>query len=505
MRPWVVPWMGVGWLAGILVGSLTVVPVVLLTASGISAALAYAVSWSRALFSERGAQVVRLSALTVLAGMFGIWRANGALLFDQGQQEQWDPFYGRPAVVRGVVRDAEIRGVLVRLTIGQLSLKDRAVLGMLRTTVPRSPGIGENAVIRLRGKLERPEDLPRLLSARTGQPVRGDLERVFRRQQVFATMRFPDVRIETAARPSVLTRVRFSLRDLLLQQLPDPAAGLYSALLLSFDRDLPSSLREAAAATGILHLVAISGSHIAAIAAVAFFIAVTAGLSRTTAAMTTLAFTAVFLALVGFPESGVRSGIMAGLVLFATLLGRHAAGLRALLLAIVVMAAIDPRVLLGDVGLQLSALAVWGLLTIFPFLQQVFRQIPDPLRLRSLILLTIAAELATLPVVVYTFGRIPLFGPLTNLAAGVLFPFLLALGALVLLTSVVAPAMTALVAPLATLLGNAFLGIAERVSAIPGHLITVPPVSLTFFLTSLVSLLVVGHLLQRRPRSATTA
>lgn len=497
MRPWVVPWMGVGWLTGVLVGSLWVAPTSVLTYGWVGVAIAYVLASSRGLFSEHQSRLIRLATLAVLAGMFGLWRANDALLADQEQRAQWEPFYGKSVVVQGVVEDAEIRGVLTRLTIGQLQQKEESLPGFLRTAVPRAPELGEGTLVRLRAKVDPPE--------KTRRPARGDLARVFRRQQVFATMRFPDLRIESAAQPSALTRVRLSLRDSFLRHLPEPAAGLYSALLLSFDQDLPVALRDAAANAGILHLVAISGSHIAAIAAVVFFLAVTVGLSRTAAAVATLAFTAVFLALVGFPESGVRSGIMAGLVLLAILLGRQAAGLRALLLAIVVMTVIDPRVLLGDIGLQLSALAVWGLLTVFPLLQRTFRWIPDPLRLRSLMLLTIAAELATLPVVIYAFGRIPVFGPFTNIVAGALFPFLLALGALVLIASLLAPWALAVIAPVATMLGNIFLNIAERTTAIPGHLITVPPVSLTFFLTSLVSLLVVVHLLQRRPRSTMTA
>lgn len=479
-------------MVGVLVGSVWVAPAVVLTSGWIGSAAFYALSWSRQFSPERRARLIRLGALATLAGCFGLWRANDALLHDQEQRVRWEQWYGKSLVVRGVVREAEIRGAFVRLTVGHLTQEEEVLPGLLRTTVPKTAELGEGAVVILRGKASPPEDLR--------APVRGDLERVFRRQQVFATMRFPEMDLEQPGRPSGFTNLRFRLRNTLLQQLPEPAAGLYSALLLSFDRDLSSPLREAAANTGILHLVAISGSHIAAFTAVAFLIAVTLGLSRMLAAGAALIFTAVFLTLVGFPESGVRSGLMAGLVFLALLLGRHAAGLRALLLAVVAMTAVDPRVLLGDVGLQLSALAVWGLLTIFPILQHLFRDVPDPFRIRSLFLLTVAAELATLPVVVYAFGRVPLLGPFANLAAGLLFPFLLAFGALVLLTSVVLPWATPLVTPVAAIAGNAFLAIAERVSVIPGHLLLVPPLSSSLFLLSTVGLLSAVHLLQLRLR-----
>lgn len=482
--------MGVGWLCGVLIGSLWVAPETALTTAWIGSAAVYALSWMQKIPIKR-ARFLRLAALAILAGAFGVWRANDALLEDRAHRAQWGQLYGETRTMHGTVRDAEVRDAFLRLTLGNLTLeKGEALPGFLRTTVPKTPDLGEGARVELRGKVHAPEDI--------GQPVRSDLSRVFQRRQVFGTMRFPEVHTEAVAKPSALTRLRFTLRERLLQELPEPTAGLYSALLLSFDRDLPTSLRDAAADAGILHLVAISGSHIAAIAVVVFFGLIVVGLSRNAAMVATLAFTGAFLALVGFPESGVRSGIMAGLVFLAILLGRHAVGIRALLITAVVMTIVDPRILLGDIGFQLSALAVWGLLTLFPLLQHLFRNTPDPFRIRSLLLLTIAAELATLPVVIYTFGRIPLFGPIANLFAGVLFPFLLTFGALVLATSFLLPAATALVVPLATVTGNLFLQIAERTVAIPRHVIHVPPVALSIFLISLLLLIISVHALRWR-------
>ncbi len=482
--------MGVGWLLGVLVGSVWIAPDVALTIGWIGSAAAFAVSWSQKIQAER-ARFLRLTALAVLAGIFGVWRANDALLEDGSRRVQWETMYGETATVHGVVRDAEIRDAFLRLAVGNLVTEGGGALpGFLRTTVPKVPDLTEGTHVQLRGNIQAPEDI--------GQPTRTDLSRVFQRRQVFATMRFPEIEVESVAAPSALTRLRFALRERLLRELPEPVAGLYSALLLSFDRDLPTSLRDAAADAGVLHLVAISGSHIAAIAAVVFFALITIGLSRNAAMITTLVFTVVFLALVGFPESGVRSGIMAALIFLALLVGRNAVGIRALLITAVIMTAVDPRILIGDIGFQLSALAVWGLLTLFPLLQHAFRDLPDPFRLRSLLLLTVAAELATLPVVIYTFGRIPLFGPVANLFAGVLFPFLLASGAAVLAASFLLPSATALIVPFAAVVGNLFLRITEWTTAVPGHVLLVPPISLLAFLGSIVMLITAVHVLHVR-------
>lgn len=477
MRPWLLPALSVGWLVGVLIGSLAVAPSSLLTAGWVGSAVAYSASWSTWCLAERVGMFMRLAALAVLAGLFGVWWANGALLTDEAQRAAWEALYGKPQVLYGVVAEAQPRGAFVRLTIGALSAGGQRLPGMLRTTVARSAGLAEGARVVVRGNVIRPEE-----SRPSGAPVRGDLERVFSRAHVFAAMRFPTVVVEERGAPSTLTRVRSRLRDVLLRALPEPAAGLYSAFLLSFDQDLDRDLRDKAAATGILHLVAISGSHIVVITGVCFLAAAGLGLSRVPASVATLAATAMFLALIGFPESGVRSGIMAGLVLLAYLFGRPASGLRALLLASALMTIENPRILLGDVGFQLSALAVWGLLVLFPLLRNVLGLKSDPFRLSSLLLLTIAAEIATAPVVAYAFGRLPLLGPFTNVLAGVLFLPILAFGALMLGFGFLAPLFARLASPLAVALANAFLGVAEVGSRIPGHVLNIPPMSLPWLL-----------------------
>lgn len=481
-----VPALGVGWLAGVLGGSLAIMPDAVLVIGLVGVAIVYAAGW--------GSARIQLVSLAVLAGIFGIWRSNAALAVDQVQRTAWEPLYGQVRVVRGTVRDAQARGTYVRLTVGELE----GPRGFLQTTVPRLPGLTEHSRVVLRGEILRPEEL--VPKAVHGDPAPGTssrygerLERVFARRQVFAAMVFPGVTVEEVGVPSRLTRIRLALRGVLLRNLPEPAAGLYSALLLSFDGDLPRDLRDRAAATGILHLLAISGSHLAVLAGAAFFVALALGLSRRAATVLTLGCTMGFLVLVGFPESGVRSGIMAGLVLTAYLLGRPASGLRALLIAAVAMTIENPRLLLGDVGFQLSTLAVWGLLVIFPMLQAVFQRVPNPWKLRSVLLLAVSAELATLPVVAYTFGRVPLVGPLTNVAAGVLFPALLGLGALVVIVGSLLPAAVPLFSPAAAFAGTAFLGVAEFGSRIPHHVLDLPLVPFSVFLSSVLVLLLVVH------------
>ncbi len=488
MVPRVLPALSLGVLAGVAVGSVHVLPLRALVPAAFAVGALCVVP-----FPNRR---IRLVLLACMACVLGIWRGNGALGADHALRAQWEMLHGKPHVFGGVVLEAEERGPFTRLTVGYLRFGETLLSGTVRATVPRGPDRAEGARIHIRGVLEAPGTLRRGSGA--GAPARGDLERSFARQRVFGSLQFPVVVVESRGKPSLLAGLRLRLRDVLLHQLPEPAAGLYSAFLLSYDRDLDPDLKERAAASGLLHLVAISGSHIAVLAAFVFFTSTFLGFTRRVATVTTLGLTGAFLFLVGLPESGIRSGLMAGLVGMAYLLGRPAAGLRMLLFASAAMTVVNPRILLGDTGFQLSALAVWGLLAVFPFLRSITRRVPDPLRVKTLFLLTIAAEIGTLPVTAYTFGSVSLIAPLTNLLAVPLFPVLLAVGGLLLLVGIVVPAIAAIPAAVAVALGNTFLAIADLGSRVPFHAVPIPAFSFAVFAASVISLMLLVHLLHGR-------
>ncbi len=111
-------------------------------------------------------------------------------------------------------------------------------------------------------------------------------------------------------------------------------------------------------------------------------------------------------------------------------------GLTLLAAAAWIMLIANPA-LLFSAGVQLSFLAVFGLLTITPILVRVFPRIPSFITLP--LAATLAAQLMTYPVMAWHFGTVPILGPLTNLLAIPIVGLLLPLGLLTLLFAVIAP------------------------------------------------------------------
>jgi len=94
------------------------------------------------------------------------------------------------------------------------------------------------------------------------------------------------------------------------------------------------------------------------------------------------------------------------------------------------MLAVNPLLLLGDVGFQLSFLAVMGIIYLGPTLRNWLRFIPEErfVNLRSILFMTFSAYIFTLPILIYNFGRISLVGPIVNVLVLPIVPLIMTLG-----------------------------------------------------------------------------
>jgi competence protein ComEC len=122
----------------------------------------------------------------------------------------------------------------------------------------------------------------------------------------------------------------------------------------------------------------------------------------------------------------MRAGLMGFLVLWALKLGRINKITNSLVLAAAIMLLINPKLLRDDVGFQLSFLALAGLVYVYPIFEVFWKKIKLP-RLKGVsdaLLITLAAQVFTLPVLAYNFSQISLIAPLANLAVLWVLPVL---------------------------------------------------------------------------------
>ena len=241
------------------------------------------------------------------------------------------------------------------------------------------------------------------------------------RQDIFSLMERPEIELLERGLGNRWRAAVFSVRDRLLETVyrlyPDPEASLLAGITLGVETGIPSDVAQAFRDTGTSHIIAISGFNISILAAL-FSKIFARLLGRWRGALAAAVVIAIYTLLVGAGASVVRAAIMGGLALLARQVGRRQDGLVSLAFTAAVMALIDPYVL-WDVGFQLSFAATLGLVLYGSPSQAAVatmagRVLPpaSAQRLASLageyFLFTLAAQLTTLPVIVYHFGRVSL-------------------------------------------------------------------------------------------------
>jgi len=209
--------------------------------------------------------------------------------------------------------------------------------------------------------------------------------------------------------------------------LPSAEAALARGMVLGQDEAIGQATRDDFRASGLAHLLAVSGQNVMLLVALALPLLALAGLGPRGRGAALLCLVALYVPLAGAGPSLQRAGVMGAAGIAALVVSRPASRWYALLLAGAVTLALNPRIW-QDPGWQLSFAAVTGILTIGRplggFLARALEalDIPAPARavgrgVADAAALTIAATLATAPLLAYHFDSVPLAGLPANLLA----------------------------------------------------------------------------------------
>lgn len=200
---------------------------------------------------------------------------------------------------------------------------------------------------------------------------------------------------------------------------PPREAELARGFVLGEDEGIDAATKEDFRRSGLSHLLAVSGENVTLLALLAMPLLGLLGIPLRERLVWVLALIAVYVPVAGAGPSIQRAGVMGAIGLLATLGGRRASRLYALAAAVLVTLAVDPAVA-ADVGWQLSFAAVLGILLLAaPLRRAVVARLGKGRWRRALaegLAVTVAATLATWPLIAYHFGTLST----TTLAANVL-------------------------------------------------------------------------------------
>lgn len=326
-----------------------------------------------------------------------------------------------------------------------------AVVGELRLTTGIRQLYAYGQPVRLRGRLVTPPEFEdfsyRAYLARQG------VHSLFYSDKIEG--------ITTANQGNPVKRVLYALRArgevLLNRLLPEPYAALANGMLLGIDAGIPDQLYEQFNLTGTSHIIVISGSNLAVISGLLLGLGQRL-FGRKRAVGPTLVGLGCYACLVGGDPAVLRAALMGGLFVMALGLDRRSTALVSLAVACWAMTLLNPLTL-WDVGFQLSSAATAGLILFTPGITALFLRVwPDhdpsqPLQegtfmptaslktfiqalLQDGLLVTIAANLTTLPLVVYYFGRLSVVSLFANLAIVPVQSFIMLWGSIGILIGV---------------------------------------------------------------------
>ncbi len=212
-----------------------------------------------------------------------------------------------------------------------------------------------------------------------------------------------------------LSRMANGLRRTIVrgaQPLGPERTALLTGILLGDDREQSPATTDDFRASGLSHLLAVSGQNVAFVLVVAGPLLRRLGLgSRFLATMAVLGW---FALLTRFEPSVLRATAMAVVAVGAATAGRPVDGRRGLALAVTGLVLIDP-LLVHSVGFGLSVLATAGIVVLAP---QVEARLPGPRWFTVPAAVTLAAQVAVAPLLAVVFGGVPLAGVPANLLAG---------------------------------------------------------------------------------------
>lgn len=236
--------------------------------------------------------------------------------------------------------------------------------------------------------------------------------------------------VQPIAPPSGMTAFLQRLREALTSRydavLGKDYAPVLSSLLFGGHYDeLPPGLLESFSTTGLIHILSVSGSHVALLLAVLQVIGRAAGLRGTPLFILSAAFLLLYSALADFTSPVVRASIMGSISAFSLTAKRDYGAGHALALAVMGMLLYSPY-LFFDLSFRLSCSASAGIVLFYKRISEALSFLPE--FLRNCLAVSLAAQVLVVPLLFSAFFSFPVYSLLANVVVAPVLDLVMVLG-----------------------------------------------------------------------------
>jgi len=372
----------------------------------------------------------------ILFLVLGVWRQEKAELGIMNNELRTLNDLEQEIVLVGLVSvEPDIRDNHTKLTLGNVQLfggkeSVRFVEGKILVSTNKYPEYKYGDELKIKGLLKTPQIFDEF-----------SYKDYLAKDGIYSVVYYPDIELIQKNQGNFIFAeildFKDKLREVVEQNLSPPESSILAAIILGDKRQISQEWKEKLNYAGLRHLTAISGMHVAILTVILMSFLIGLGFWRRHSFYFSIVLITFFIIMTGLQPSAIRAGIMGGLFLFAQHLGRMNVSFRAIVFAATLMLVHNPLLLKLDVGFQLSFLAMFGIIYFVPIFQFFLRKVPDFFQLKNIFVLTLSAQIFTLPILIYNFGYFSAVAPLTNILIVPFLPLIMGLGLIFVLSGII--------------------------------------------------------------------
>lgn len=358
--------------------------------------------------------------LLVLACIGGALLGLGRGTVAMGDIAKYRAYYGHQVTLMGsVADDVDIKSQGVHMTLKDIHIDGHAFVGTVFATVKGGNEAKRSDTITIKGILSEG-------FGGFGASIIGDA-----------------VLLQRPIPGDVALNVRDGFASNIRRAIAEPEASLGVGYLLGQKSALPSDLIDALKIAGLTHIVVASGYNLTILVRIGrrLFVKV----SKYLAMLTGASLIVGFIAMTGLSPSMTRAGLVAVLSLWAWYYGRKFHPVTLLAVAASVTVLVNPSYAWGDLGWLLSFAAFAGVMIIAPIATAYFFGEENVPFIGQLLIETISAQVATLPIMIMAFQQLSIIAPVANLLVLPIIPFIMLLVAIAGIGAIITPALSTII------------------------------------------------------------
>lgn len=371
-----------------------------------------------------------------------------------------------PVEVRGVINEVlDADDKRIRCVIKALSADGAKVSGkVLVTCFDTGNPVTEGEAVRFFARLSVPPP--------ARNPGQFDYAAYLNRKGIYTVAYVSHVIKEGYRRLPFYMSAACAVRDNMIvtinRYLPAREAGVLIPMLIGEKSGLSQEDLEAFKDSGIVHVLVVSGMNVAYISLIFIGVFRILGFRQRHAALLSIPFILLYMFITGNNPPVVRATVMALFVIISLCLSREPRVYQSLAMAAMAILIVDPQALF-TASFQLSFAATIGIVYLYPYLMKPAAGLPYLIRntIAATIAVSLAAQLAVIPVIAYYFNKVSFIGIISNIPAVPLAGVLTATGIVLYIAHFIAGFVTVPVAFVTSLLLRCLLWLVHRFAEFP--------------------------------------